>query len=75
LSVEAKGNGSLRLRCDVDDCDRKFIPRRRLLDATQLRLRAQLYGWRQTRGISFVFKSNLQPLPVDRCPTCAKETP
>jgi len=45
LSVEAKGNGSLRLRCDVDDCERKFIPRRRLLDATQLRLRAALYGW------------------------------
>jgi hypothetical protein len=45
LSVEAKSNGNLRLRCDVEDCDRKFIPRRPFQRAEHLRLRAALFGW------------------------------
>jgi hypothetical protein len=43
VSVEAKSNGNLRLRCACCEC--KFVPRMAFQDAAQLRLRAGLYGW------------------------------
>ena len=45
MSVEPKRNGSLRLRCDADGCERKFVPLRQYTSALELRKRAELYGW------------------------------
>lgn len=45
MSVEEKSDGTLRLRCDVAPCERKFVPRKRFTESVQLRLRAALYGW------------------------------
>lgn len=57
MSVEAKSDGNLRLRCDGDECERKFVPRTPFQDAAQLRLRAQLYLWSFIDG-------------EDHCPSC-----
>jgi hypothetical protein len=61
VSVEAKSDGNLRLRCDVEDCERKFVPRRPFQTPAPLRLRAALYGW----------FSSINTL--DLCPTHSKE--
>lgn len=60
MSVEAKHNGQLRLRCDDVGCSHKFVPLRPLLDARELRKRAELYGW------SFTFGRDL-------CPSATKQ--
>ena len=60
MSVEAKSNGQLRLRCDDVGCRAKFVPLRPLLHAGELRKRAELYGW------SFSFGRDL-------CPSATKQ--
>jgi hypothetical protein len=45
VSVEAKRNGALRLRCNGEDCPHRFIPIRDFTDVRELRKRAALYGW------------------------------
>ena len=60
MSVEAKSNGQLRLRCDVAGCPRKFVPLRPLMAAAELRKRAADYGW------TFGFGQ-------DRCPVDSKQ--
>lgn len=37
--------GRVRLHCDDGDCDRKFVPRRKLVDVGETRKVAELYGW------------------------------
>jgi hypothetical protein len=53
LSVETKGVGTLRLRCDVSDCPRLFIPRRpyNAGAARALRKHAEMYGWLSASGL------------------------
>jgi len=60
VSVEAKRNGGLRLRCDDFACEAKFVPLRMLLDARELRKRAELFGWSFSDG-------------RDLCPTATKQ--
>lgn len=78
MSVERKGNGSLRLACDGDWCSRKFSPQTPFEDAEALRWRAIMYGW-LTRPIpqkqpSIPGVDAATPKVRDLCPECRKGT-
>ncbi len=60
MSVERKDNGALRVRCDVKDCEQKFVPLRPFTEPRPLRERAELYHWTFSFGRDF-------------CPTHSKE--
>lgn len=46
MAAEKKSDGRIRLRCDAGSCEALFVPRAPLIDQADVRLRAQLYGWR-----------------------------
>ena len=74
MSVEHKSNGALRLRCDGDDCDRKFVPQRPLTDPVQLRKRAELHGWatKPTPTAQTSFPGTTSTAKRDLCPDCGR---
>jgi hypothetical protein len=37
--------GRVRILCDADACERKFVPKRALVDIPETRRTAELYGW------------------------------
>ncbi len=76
MSVERKRNGALRLACDGDDCDRKFVPQRTFTDARQLRARAQMYGWavKATPTAQGSLPGTEPTATADRCPECGVST-
>lgn len=37
--------GRVRVLCDRDGCEKKFVPRTPLVDYQETRFRASLYGW------------------------------
>lgn len=74
MSAEHKRNGALRLRCDGDGCDRKFVPLRPYTDAQQLRNRAELYGWSvaATRSAQTSIPGTTSTRNRDLCPECVR---
>jgi hypothetical protein len=61
VSVESKRNGQLRLRCNGERCDQKFVPLRPYTDPIELRKRAELYGWRTSWALDFCPRCGPQP--------------
>lgn len=74
MSVELKRNGALRLRCDGQDCERKFVPLRAFTDPRQLRERAELYGWRvkATPTPQTSIPGTTSTASADLCPDCGR---
>ena len=72
MSVERKRNGALRLACDGEDCDRKFVPQRSFTDAAQLRRRAQMYAWnvKPTLTAQRSLPGTEPTATKDLCPEC-----
>ena len=60
--VQRNDLGRVRVHCDADGCERKFVPRSPRTDYTETRRRAELYGWVSLKDDA----GELQ----DLCPAC-----
>lgn len=76
MSVERKGNGLLRLACDGQDCDRKFVPQKPIADADLLRWRATMHGWLtapKQATIPGIVAAVASANTRDLCPECRRQ--